>query len=188
MIPKAETTQLDYLFALQKACEDDLYKLLNINLNSADAKAKFDEEKLVVWGKVEMIVKYRQHAVRRKYKFKGWKTEICPLGMLCALRAPLEMINDAYSVYPDAGSDAFRFACRHNAELDTIKWLYSKSPNIVQSVSPSSHWLPLHHACVQKGSLELVEFLYDKFPEALDHKDEQKWTPCIWPFGCRHFL
>lgn len=149
--------------------------LLDVHPFDLVERAKLDLEKVAVWAQVQVFVKYLGHTLQTRYKFKCWKTDIYPLGMLCVLGAPQHLIQEAYELFPEAASDVIHLACVY-AELDTIQWLYDKSPKVVSSAD-STQMLPLHYACSQRDSLKLVEYLMDKFPAALNHECRDNWTP-----------
>lgn len=137
---------------------------------------KLERERGTIWGKVEVFLKH-QKLFRRKYKFRCWTSEAYPLGMLFALRAPLELIQKSYGVFPDAGIPSLHLALCYNAGLKTVEWLLDEIPDAVK-VPCQDGRVALHFACRSApASLPLVRAVYNTFPDAIYVKDPNGRTP-----------
>ena len=140
-----------------------------------------EKERTAIWAKVELLMDLQPSAFRRKYQFKLWEYEVHPLGMLCVLKASEDLINTAYEVFPEAANDAFTLACAYGVDLEVIKWLYNKAPEVIKSKNPRNK-LPLHAAMKQGTCLRTAKFLYQSYPAALMCKDEHGCTPVHFAF------
>ena len=170
------------LVALQSKAEDSLFSLLNLHPDDTNDKERLEKERITIWAKVEILMDLHPSAFRRKYKFKPCNYEVQPLGMLCALNAPEDLIKTAYEVFPEAANHAFSMACAYG-ELDVIKWLYSKAPEVVEWKDPTFEHLPLHVATARESScLSTVKFLLQSYPAALMHKNGDGCTPLHFAF------
>ena len=169
------------LVALQSKAEDRLFTLLNLDPHDANDKEMLEKERTAIWAKVELLMDLHPSAFRRKYKFKIWKEEVHPLGMICVLKASEDLINTAYEVFPEAANDAFALACSFNVDLEVIKWLYNKAPEAVKWKGPENN-LPLHVVIIEETCLRTVEFIYQAYPAASMCKDENGCTPLHYAF------
>jgi ankyrin repeat protein len=170
------------LVPLQSKAEDSLFTLLN--LHPDNAKDLLGKEKIAIWAKVEILMDLCPSAFCRKYKFKSFIFEVHPLGIVCALKAPEDLIKTVYEVFPEAANDAFFTACAFDVDLEVIKWLYNKAPEVVKWKDPSK-LLPLHVVMERdKQCLRTVQFLYQSYPAALICKDEDGCTPLHSAFRC----
>ena len=165
------------LGTLQSEAEDSLFTLLNLNPHCKNDKERLEKERTAIWAKVELLMKLHPSSFCRKYKFKSWKYELHPMGMLFALKASEDIIKTAYEVFPEAAKDAFAVACFYDVDFDLIKWLYNKAPEVVKWKDQLNN-LPLHYVMAGKVScLRTVEFLYQSYPAALLCKNEDGCTP-----------
>ena len=163
------------LAPLQSKAEDSLFTLLN--LHPHNAKDLLEKEKTAIWAKIELLMDLCPSAFCRKYEFEARNYEVYPLGVLFALKAPEDLIKTAYEVFPEAANDAFSLACGCDVDLELIKWLYNKAPEVVKWKDPLKN-LPLH-VVMERGKpcLRTVQFLYQSYPAALICKDEDGCTP-----------
>lgn len=140
--------------------------------------AKLDAATDEVRGKLLILLDLFPDAFRCKYEFDCFffPHHLQPLGMLCALKMPEDVLLRAYRICPEAANDAFHVPCYFGANIHVIQWLYSKNQEVVQNVCMEFGTVPLHFACIG-GSLDVVEFVYDKFPEALEYEDDNGSTP-----------
>ena len=170
------------LGTLQSEAEDSLFTLLNLNPRCKNDKERLEKERTAIWAKVELLMKLHPSSFCRKYKFKSWKYELHPMGMLFALKASEDIIKTAYEVFPEAAKDAFAVACFYDVDFDLIKWLYNKAPEVVKWKDQMNN-LPLHMAVRREPScLRTVKFLYQYHPAALLCKNENGSTPLHWAF------
>jgi ankyrin repeat protein len=168
---------LPKLAPLQSKAEDSLFTLLNLNLNDANDKERLEKEKTAIWAKIELLMDLCPSAFCRKYEFEARNYEVYPLGVLFALKAPEDLIKTAYEVFPEAANDAFSLACGCDVDLELIKWLYNKAPEVVKWKDQMNN-LPLHVVMGRdKPCLRTVQFIYQSYPAALRCKNEDGHTP-----------
>ena len=161
----------------QSKAEDSLFTLLNLHPRDKNDWERLEKDRITIWAKLEILMDLHPSAFCRKYKFKTWKYEFHPLGMLCALKAPEDLIKTAYKIFPEAANDAFSMACAYDTDLKVIKWLYNKAPEAVKWKDPLDH-LPLHVVMTRESScLRTVKFILQSYPAALMCMNEDGCTP-----------
>ena len=172
---------------LKRKAEDALFSLLDLDPKDKVDKVKLKSEKNVIWGKIELLViELLPNVVRRKYKFKLPVHQIHPLSMLCALKAPQNLIKAAYKLCTVAANDAFALGCVFDdgADLDVLKLLFDADPGVVRYEHCKFKNLPLHMVCRKSTDLSTIEFLHEAYPAALEHKNANGYLPlhyaCLW--------
>jgi len=124
---------------------------------------------------IRVLVSLHPEIFCKKYVFQHCRTPTLPLSILCALNAPISLLEEVYWIFPEALNSAFRMASGCGAKLSILQWLVEKDPNAVRQEHPK-YGFPLHQAC-SNAPLETVRFVYEKFPEALWYKIFKGNTP-----------
>mmetsp|Transcript_14623 Transcript_14623/g.21471 ORF Transcript_14623/g.21471 Transcript_14623/m.21471 type:complete len:280 (+) Transcript_14623:216-1055(+) len=111
-------------------------------------------------------------------------TQVLPIHMACALKAPGSFLQDIVSAYP-GGVEAketrynrvpLHLACLYRLEIDAIKFLlarYASGANVRDAVGRT----PLFYACSKGLSAELIQMLLSACPEAAQAPDYKGWLP-----------
>mmetsp|Transcript_39132 Transcript_39132/g.44623 ORF Transcript_39132/g.44623 Transcript_39132/m.44623 type:complete len:290 (+) Transcript_39132:242-1111(+) len=114
---------------------------------------------------IRVLVNLHPEIFCKKYVFQHCRTPTPPLSILCALNAPISLLEEVYWIFPEASNSAFRMASGCGAKISILKWLVEKDPNAVRKEHPK-YGFPLHQAC-SNAPLETVRFVYEQFPQAL---------------------
>jgi ankyrin repeat protein len=69
------------------------------------------------------------------------------------------------------------WACSTNAPLDVIKDILSVYPDAIKICDERLGYLPLHFACYYKASIEIIEFLIQIYPESIQKIDKEGKVP-----------
>mmetsp|Transcript_18252 Transcript_18252/g.30281 ORF Transcript_18252/g.30281 Transcript_18252/m.30281 type:complete len:335 (-) Transcript_18252:666-1670(-) len=164
-----------------EAAEDALFAALDV-LPHVE-KEQLKKERDGIMGKVGLLAELHPDTFQRTYKFRFWQYELYPLAVLCAFKAPQELIEAVYDLCPKAASDAFRVQSRYAKDTRVLRWLYNKKPTLVKRESGPSKNLPLHDVCMS-NIVDVVKFVYEAYPDALLRENKNGHTPFYFAFQC----
>eukprot|EP00565_Helicotheca_tamesis_P003785 CAMPEP_0185724246 /NCGR_PEP_ID=MMETSP1171-20130828/788_1 /TAXON_ID=374046 /ORGANISM="Helicotheca tamensis, Strain CCMP826" /LENGTH=282 /DNA_ID=CAMNT_0028392053 /DNA_START=108 /DNA_END=956 /DNA_ORIENTATION=- len=111
-------------------------------------------------------------------------TELLPIHMACALKAPCSFLEDLISAYPEAieskesryGRVPLHLACLYRTDFNSIKFLIARYTSGAQ-VRDAVGRTPLFYACSKGLSAELILMLLSACPDAAKVADYKGWLP-----------